>query len=86
MDSWKERLSCATHCQRCEKKLDSKDLRILSVYDHHAICMSCKKEEEKRPEYEEISRQAIGQCMIDTEMQWSDPEGYCFHYFYPYKC
>lgn len=33
-DDWAEKLSCATHCYRCEHKLDPKDLRILSVYDH----------------------------------------------------
>jgi hypothetical protein len=62
------------------------ELRILSVYDHEAICMECKKEEEKRPDYEKVSRETIGQCMIDTEIQWGDPEGYCYHHFYPFRC
>ena len=48
--------------------------------------MACKEEEEKRPDYEEISKQMIGQCLIDTEVQYGDPEGYCFHHFYPFKC
>jgi len=33
-DDWAEKLSCATHCYRCEHKLDPKDLsnsfRLLS--------------------------------------------------------
>jgi len=56
------------------------------VIDHEAICMACKREEEKRDDYEEISKQTIGQCLIDTEMQWGDPQGYCYHHFYPYTC
>lgn len=69
-DDWTEMLSCATHCHRSDQKLDPKDPRILSVYDHQAICMTCKKDEEKKPDYEEVSRQTIGECMIDTEIQW----------------
>jgi len=48
--------------------------------------MVCKKEEEKRSDYEEVSRQVIGQCLIDTEIKYGDPEGYCFYHFYPFKC
>jgi hypothetical protein len=85
-DDWAEKLSCAIQCHRCNEKMDQKDPRILSVYDHQAICMTCKKEEEQRPDYEKISKNTIGQCMIDTEMQYSDPAGYCYHHFYPYTC
>jgi hypothetical protein len=48
--------------------------------------MQCKKDEEQRPDYEAVSKQMIGQCLIDTEMKWGDPQGYCYHHFYPYKC
>ena len=48
--------------------------------------MACKREEEKRPDYEDTSKKVIGQCMIDTEMEWGDPEGYCYYHFYPFKC
>ncbi len=85
-DAWADKLACSIQCQRCSRKLAPNDPRILSVVDHEAICMACKKEEEKRADYEEISKQTIGQCMIDTEMQWGDPEGYCYHHFYPFKC
>ena len=85
-DVWTEKLTCATNCQRCERKFNSKDQRILSVYDHEAICMACKREEEKRPDYEDTTKQMIGQCMIDTEMEWGDPQGFCYHHFYPFKC
>ena len=85
-DAWADKLACAIQCQRCSRKLAPNDPRILSVVDHEAICMACKKEEEKRADYEEISKQTIGQCMIDTEMQWGDPEGYCYHHFYPFRC
>jgi hypothetical protein len=81
-----EKLTCATQCHHCNQSLRADDQRILSVYDHEAICMDCKEAEEKKPDYEEISKQMIGQCLIDTEVQYGDPEGYCFHHFYPFKC
>jgi len=85
-DSWEEALSCAVRCSRCNRGLAPSEERILSVYDHRAVCMACKKEEEARPDYGEVSRAAIGQCMAETEVMWGDPKGYCFHHFYPYKC
>ncbi len=85
-DTWEDALSCAIECSRCSRNMAPADERILSVYDHQPICMPCKKEEEKRPDYEEVSKNAIGQCMIQTEIQYSDPGGYCYHHFYPYKC
>ncbi len=85
-DAWADKLSCALECQRCNRKLAPKDPRILSVVDHEAICMDCKREEEHRDDYEEISKKTIGQCLIDTEMQWGDPQGSCYHHFYPYTC
>lgn len=85
-DAWAEKLECAIQCHRCSRKLAPTDPRILSVVDHEAICMACKNEEEKRDDYEEISKQTIGQCLIDTEMKWSDPQGYCYHHFYPFTC
>ena len=69
-----------------EKEMKSQDLRILSSYDHEPICMDCKKEEEKRPDYEEVSKKVIGSCMADTELEQSDPGGFCFSHFYPFKC
>lgn len=85
-DDWKEALSCATKCTRCRKDLSTRNLRILSVYSHKPICMSCKKKEEKRPDYEEASRKTIEQCMADTEIMYSDPGGYCYSHFYPFRC
>lgn len=73
-------------CTRCDTKLKPEDQRILSVYDHQPICMECKAAEEKRTDYPEASKEMIGQCMIQTEMMYSDPEGYCYHHFYPYTC
>jgi len=84
--NWKENLFCATECPRCHTGLTAQDRRILSCYDHDAICMTCKKKEEKRPDYEETSKNMIGQCMTDTELSQSDPQGYCYSHFYPYKC
>ena len=40
---WEARISRATRCHRCNKKLDLEHERILSVYDDQAICMECKK-------------------------------------------
>ena len=85
-EGWAEKLSCATQCHRCDQKLDQKDMRILSAVDHQPICMACKEEEERRRDYEQISRRMIKQCMIETETQWGDPEGFCYHHFYPFKC
>ncbi len=85
-DTWENVISCATKCPRCEKDFLAKEQRILSVIDHEPICLDCKKEEEKRPDYEEISRKMIGTCMAETEQMWGDPGGYCFYHFYPYTC
>ena len=86
MDKWEEKLSCALACHRCNTGLGPRDKRILSVYDHEPICLACKKEEEARPDYESVSREAIGTCMADTELMYSDPGGYCLHHFYPFTC
>ncbi len=85
-ESWDKKLACATHCRRCERRMSQKDPRILSVYDHQPICMPCKAEEEKRPDYAEVSKGAIGQCLIETELAYGDPGGYCYHHFYPFTC
>ncbi|MBN2256045.1 MAG: hypothetical protein JW736_10085 [Deltaproteobacteria bacterium] len=86
-DVWKEGIRCCEiHCPRCEKQMGADDERILSVYDHKAICMECKKKEEQRPDYGDVSKQMIGQCMIDTELALSDPGAYCYHHFYPFTC
>ena len=53
-DSWKDKLSCATECHRCNQKLGPQDPRILSVFDHEPICMPCKRKEEKQPDYEQV--------------------------------
>lgn len=85
-DTWEDKLSCATLCARCEKKLVPTDERILSVYDHEPICMVCKKEEEGREDYAKVSKEAIGLCLAETELLYGDPQGYCYHHFYPFKC
>ena len=85
-DEWQEKLSCAIACSRCEKGLKKSDLRILSVYDHEPICLECKKEEETRPDYQETSKETIGNLMAETEVLYGDPGGYCYHHFYPFKC
>lgn len=85
-DQWEKKLACSTQCARCERTLSGNELRILSVYDHTPVCMSCKQEEEARPDYEAVSKNLIGTCMADTELHYSDPGGYCFHHFYPFKC
>jgi hypothetical protein len=86
MDQWEEKLACALVCQRCNGGLKPEDPRILSVYDHEPICMNCKAAEEKRDDYETVSRDAIGSCMAETEVMYGDPKGYCFHHFYPFTC
>ena len=82
-DNWEERMSCATHCSRCNDKLDK---RILSVYDHEVICLDCKEKEEAKPDYHEMSKNMIRQCMAESELLYGDPGDYCFHHFYPFTC
>jgi hypothetical protein len=48
--------------------------------------MECKKSEEERPDYDEVSKKMIRQCLVDTEQQYGDPGGFCYHHFYPYTC
>jgi hypothetical protein len=86
MENWEKQLSCAEECSRCSKSLEAKDRRILSVYDHQPICSDCKKEEEKRPDYEDASRQMMAECISETGKPYGDPASYCFHHFCPYKC
>lgn len=38
-----------THCDRCHKPLDGG--RIMSVFNTDCLCMKCKDEECKRPDY-----------------------------------
>lgn len=83
---WLEELSCATRCERCQCSLRIDDLRILSVYDHRAICMPCKEEEESREDYQKIAMNVAEQCLIHSESGVGDPRGYCYHHFYPYRC
>jgi len=85
-ENWQERISCATKCSRCDKRLGPKNQRIFSVYDHEPICMECKRQEEQQADYEEVSKRVIGECMADVELKYSDPEGYCYKHFYPHKC
>ena len=85
-EKWEEKLSCTLACSRCNKELGSDEDRILSVYNHNPICLSCKKGEEKKPDYETVSRNMIGNCMAETELMYSDPGGYCYFHFYPFKC
>ncbi len=85
-EQWEEQLMCAVVCARCGGTLNRDAQRILSVYDNTAICMACKKAEEKRADYGETSKNMISQCMYDAELQKGDPGGYCFHHFYPYTC
>ncbi|MCK9275449.1 MAG: hypothetical protein M0P57_10190 [Syntrophales bacterium] len=86
MLDWKSKLTCAVECTRCKKPLNPKDQRILSVYDHEAICMECKRIEEKRPDYKETSGHMIGMCHRDIELMQKDPGPFCYHHFYPYTC
>lgn len=84
--NWEKQLSCASQCERCQKPLAEKDQRLLSVYDHQPICIDCKKAEEKRPDYEDVSKQMIATCLLETNKPYGDPASYCFHHFCPFKC
>ena len=85
-DQWERELSCAVACNRCNTKLAAGDQRILSVLDHQPICLACKKAEEKHPDYAEASKNMIGTCMMESEVIYGDPGGYCYFHFYPFTC
>jgi len=85
-DQWEHELSCAIACNRCDTKLSTGDQRILSVFDHQPICLACKQAEEKQPDYAEASKSMIGTCMMETEVMYGDPGGYCYFHFYPFTC
>jgi hypothetical protein len=82
---WEEMLTDLSECPRCRKRLGNADPRVLSVYDDTPVCLDCKKQEEGRPDYAEVSKRMIGQCLADVELQQGDPGGYCFHHFYAYQ-
>ena len=84
--NWEKTLSCSDTCARCQQPLKPKDQRLLSVYDHAAICIDCKHAEEKRPDYEDVTKQMIAACMQETQKPYGDPASYCFHHFCPFKC
>jgi hypothetical protein len=83
---WEKTLSCARQCRRCGKSLEPKDGRVLSVFDHHPICGSCKQAEESRPDYPDRSKQMIGECIAATGKPYGDTASYCFHHFLPFTC
>ncbi|MGD8252558.1 MAG: hypothetical protein PVH30_09120 [Desulfobacterales bacterium] len=85
-EDWKQQLECAISCSSCSSSIGPKDLRILSAYTHKPICMPCKKKEEEREDYPEISKKMIGSCMADSEILYGDPGAFCYHHFYPFKC
>ncbi len=85
-NNWEKALSCAISCSGCGEAMPPESKRILSVYDHQPICLACKKKEEKRPDYDEVSKKMIGQCMIESEVMYGDPGGFCFYHFYPFTC
>ena len=85
-DQWENELACAIACDKCQAKLAASAKRILSVYTHQPICLACKQEEEKQPDYEQASKNMIGNCMSETEVMYGDPGGYCYFHFYPFSC
>jgi hypothetical protein len=85
-EKWEDALACATHCHTCDKHLNPQDQRILSSYTHQPICLACKTNEENKQDYQAVSKALIGTCSAETEVLYSDPQGYCYHHFYPYTC
>lgn len=85
-DQWEKSLACAVACGRCDARLTPRDQRILSVIDHAPICLHCKAQEETRSDYADIAQRMIGTCMMETEVMYGDPGGYCYYHFYPFTC
>ena len=86
MDQWEKNLACADRCGVCGGTLLPKDRRVLSIYTHRPICLACKRKEERRLEYADMSKAMIAECIETTGKPYGDPGGYCFHHFCPYKC
>jgi hypothetical protein len=83
---WEKELACAAACDRCARPLGRADGRVLSVYDHRPVCLECKREEERRPDYEDRTRAMIAGCIGETGRPYGDPAGFCFHHFCPFRC
>lgn len=83
---WEKQLACASHCRRCGNIFERKDQRILSVFDHHPICLACKHAEETRSDYPDQSKQMIADCIATTGKPYGDTASYCFHHFLPFSC
>lgn len=83
---WKKELACASACGRCERPLGLTDGRVMSIYDHRPVCLECKREEERRSDYEDRSRAMIADCIGETGRPYGDPAGFCFHHFCPFRC
>ena len=84
--NWQKQLACADQCTKCQATLEPKDKRILSVFNHQPICISCKHSEESRSDYEDASKGMIAACIEKTNKPYGDPAGYCFHHFCPFTC
>jgi hypothetical protein len=85
-DNWEKKLACANQCQHCNRTLGKKDPRMLSVYTHEPICIDCKQTEERRPDFQDQSKQMIASCISTTGKPYGDLASYCFHHFCPFKC
>jgi hypothetical protein len=85
-NDWEKELSCASLCPRCQNSIGDKEPRILSVFDHQPICVSCRRQEEKRPDFADQSKQMIAECIAQTGKPYGDTASYCFHHFCPYTC
>ena len=85
-EQWEKDLACLVVCPRCARRMDGSDERILSVYDHEPICMLCKQKEELLPDYSERSKQMIEQWMSESEINYGDLAGFCYHHFNAFKC
>jgi hypothetical protein len=66
--------------------MGQRDKRILSVFDHHPICLACKQAEETRPDYPDQSKQMVADCIDATGKPYGDTASYCFHHFLPFTC
>jgi hypothetical protein len=85
-EDWDKMLACQSRCERCGSALGSRDPRFLSVEDHRPICADCKRREERRPDYADLSRRMIAECIAREGKPYGDPAGYCFHHFCPFTC
>jgi len=84
-DNWKEKLFVPRNAQDATRDYcqGSENLVLLRPRCH---LHECKKKEEKRPDYEETSKEHDWAMLNRYGTKSERSAGLCYSHFYPYKC